>query len=110
MHSHAELFSNYLFFYFLNWPEDRSPEETRAAYAKAKKMTAKFISALKDVLSQGGYLNELTPEVIQDMIIDSHKELDLREVHEQAQEDKTERKKRNISDAPAPTDKQSPKK
>lgn len=89
VHLLSELFSHYLAYFFLLWPE-RSPEESRSSLEKSYRMTAVFKDALKDVLSQGGYLWDFSPEHIHDMILDSAKELDLREVHAQAEQDRKE--------------------
>jgi hypothetical protein len=77
---------HFISYYFLNWP-DYSPEEKEDASQKGMRIAAKFENSLKTKLEQGGYLQELTPDAIRQLIIDNQKVLNLDQVHEIASQD-----------------------
>jgi len=78
---------HFISYYFLNWP-DYSPEEKEDASIKGMRIAAKFENSLKTKLEQGGYLQQLTPDAIRDLILENQKVLDLDQVHQiAAQED-----------------------
>jgi len=82
---------HFISYYFLNWP-DYSPEEKEDASMKGMRIAAKFENSLKTKLEQGGYLQQLTPDSISDLIIENQKTLNLDELHATAERDSQDRR------------------
>jgi hypothetical protein len=71
---------HFLSYYFLNWPQF-SPEEKPDIHRRGKIMAANFEDTLIAKLQRGGYLNQLTPDAVKDLVIENQKTLDLDELH-----------------------------
>lgn|SRR5208337_516982 len=85
---------HYISYYFLTWPEF-SPEEKEDVSLKGMRIAAKFENSLKTKLEQGGYLQQLTPEAIRELIIENQKSLDLDQLHATAELDRQDRRRAN---------------
>jgi len=89
----SNILMHYISYYFLNWPE-YSPEEKEDASQKSLILSAKFLDSLKKRLQHGGYLQELSVDSIKDFIIENAKDLDLDELHAQADQEAQERQQK----------------
>lgn len=88
----SEIVLRFLDYWFALWP-DRSPEEDQDSIDKSYRMMALFNSSLREILAAGGRLWELTPEHLKDIVVETSKELDFRElanIYQQAEQDRKE--------------------